>query len=331
MPATMILLQCPRADTIRQEFLPFERSAEVNAIYLEEVCKSFGDVRAVDGLSIGVPAGSIYGFLGPNGAGKTTTIRMIMNIIRPDSGKISIFGDGVTALAKSRIGYMPEERGLYRKMTVRKVLAYFGVLKGVSTSKIDGSAAQWLEQIGLADWADKKVEELSRGMHQKLQFAVTVINEPELLILDEPFSGLDPVNQDLLKDIISKMREEGKTIIFSTHVMHEAEQLCDYILLINKGRTVVNGRLEQIRSQHKSGTVLVEIEGEASFIERLPIVSEVKRVGQRFEISLAEGADSQQLLRILVERVRVRAFEVKVPSLHEIFVKLVGKDDGKNS
>jgi len=303
----------------------------MDAILLEDVCKSFGEVRAVDGLSVRVPAGSVYGFLGPNGAGKTTTIRMIMNIIRPDSGDISIFGDGAATGGKARTGYMPEERGLYRKMTVRKVLAYFGAIKGMTKVKLSRCVPQWLERVGLEDWADKKVEELSRGMHQKLQFAVTGINDPELMILDEPFSGLDPVNQDLLKDIISRMRDEGKTIVFSTHVMHEAERLCDFILLINKGKLVVDGRLDEIRSRQKSHAVSVELEGETGFIERLPMVTRTKREGRRIDISLKEDADPQELLRVLVERVRVQAFEVKVPSLHEIFVNLVGASDAEDS
>ena len=303
----------------------------MDAILLEQVCKSFGEVCAVENLCVGVPTGSIYGFLGPNGAGKTTTLRMIMNIIRPDSGYIKIFGDGTSACARTRIGYMPEERGLYRKMTVGKVLTYFGAIKGLTAAELARCVPQRLEQIGLASWADKKVEELSRGMHQKLQFAVTVINDPELVILDEPFSGLDPVNQDLLKDIIAQMRDEGKTIVFSTHVMHEAEQLCDFILLINKGKPVLDGRLDQIRTQHKSHAVLAELQGDTSFIETLPMVTGVERQGRRLDIVLSKDADPQDLLRALVGRVRVQQFEVKLPSLHEIFVSLVRKDNAKDS
>jgi len=318
----------------------------MDAIILENVSKSFGEVRAVDELNVRVPAGSVYGFLGPNGAGKTTTIRMIMNIIQPDSGKIKIFDDGTTAQGpisrgqvKNRIGYMPEERGLYRKMKVSKVLAYFGTIKGLTAGELSSRVPQWLQQVGLSDWADKKVEDLSRGMHQKLQFAVTVINDPDLVILDEPFSGLDPVNQDLLRDIISQMKDEGKTIVFSTHVMHEAEQLCDFILLINKGKSVLDGRLDEIRSAHKSGAVSVELEGDTSFIRMLPIVKGIESKGRRMEISLEDSADPQDLLKALVSRVRVKAFEVKVPSLHEIFVSLVarpeqgrrGKDNAEDS
>jgi len=303
----------------------------MNAVSLEGVCKSFGRVRAVDNLGVNVPTGSIYGFLGPNGAGKTTTIRMIMNIIRPDSGRIGIFGDSSIERAKSRIGYMPEERGLYRKMKVAKVLSFFGAVKGLSASHLIRAVPYWLQRVELTDWANKKVEELSRGMHQKLQFVVTVINEPDLVILDEPFSGLDPVNQDLLRDIILQMRKAGKTVVFSTHVMHEAEQLCDFILLINKGKSVLDGRLDEIRSRHGSGAVSVELEGDTSFVRALPMVKTAEIQGQRMEISLSEKADTQDLLKALVGRVRVKAFEVKKPSLHEIFVRLVGKDNGKNS
>jgi ABC-2 type transport system ATP-binding protein len=230
----------------------------MDAAVLSDVCKSFGEIHAVHDLSVKVPVGSIYGFLGPNGAGKTTTLRMIMNIIRPDSGWLSLLAGRSVEQAKNRIGYMPEERGLYRKMTVRKVLTYFGAIKGVTAAELARRVPEWLERVDLAEWADKKVEELSRGMHQKLQFVVTVINDPELLILDEPFSGLDPLNTDLLKSIILEMRQEGKTVIFSTHVMHEAEKLCDSILLINKGKVILDDRLAQIQLQQRSHAVSVD-------------------------------------------------------------------------
>jgi ABC-2 type transport system ATP-binding protein len=303
----------------------------MDAVAIKDVCKSFGEVHAVTSLNVTVPAGSIYGFLGPNGAGKTTTIRMIMNIIRPDSGNIELFSGDPVERAKSRIGYMPEERGLYRKMTVRKVLTYFGAIKNVSVLDLGRRVPRWLERLDLGKWADKKVEELSRGMHQKLQFAVTAINEPELLILDEPFSGLDPLNTDLLKSIIVQMRKEGKTVIFSTHVMHEAEKLCDFIVLINKGKAIVDDTLANIRSRHKSHAVSVQIEGNTDFVRDLPGVRAIERDADRLVITLEENADSQQLLRSLIERTRVQAFELKVPSLHEIFIDLVGKSDAEDS
>jgi len=258
-----------------------------------------------------------------------------MNIIRPDAGSISVFGNNLTEQAKSNIGYMPEERGLYRKMTVSGILAFFGALKGLSSSELGRVVPAWLKRIELSDRANKKVEDLSRGMHQKLQFAATIINEPDLLILDEPFSGLDPLNLDLLKDIILEMRGKGKTIIFSTHDMHGAETLCDYILLINKGKIILDGKLSDIRSQKASNAVIVGVEGdpaspkgfaEAStgFIKTLPMVTKVEQQQNMLEITLVEGADPQELLKAIVGKMRVRKFEVKMPSLHEIFVTLVG-------
>ena len=303
----------------------------MDAVLLNSVHKSFGEVLAVNNLSVKVPTGSIYGFLGPNGAGKTTTLRMIMNIIRPDSGSIEIFGNSSVEQTKARIGYMPEERGLYRKMAVNKVLAYFGAIKGMPADELTRSVPHWLDRVDLTNWASKKVEELSRGMHQKLQFAVTAINEPELLILDEPFAGLDPINTDLLKAIMLEMRDEGKTVIFSTHVMHEAEKVCDSILLINKGQAVLDDNLAHIQSQRASHVVSVELEGDTGFIEKLPMVTAVETNGNHLEISLSDSADTQQLLQSLIERVRVQRFEVKVPSLHEIFVELVGKGNAEDS
>jgi ABC-2 type transport system ATP-binding protein len=293
------------------------------ALVIEGVSKGFGDVRAVDNLSARLPAGCIYGFLGPNGAGKTTTIRMIMNIIGPDSGSIAVLGKNSVALDKNRIGYMPEERGLYRKMTVRGVLAYLGAIKGMKRGECSSRIDSLLDEMGLADWSGKKVEELSRGMQQKIQFAATVINEPELLILDEPFSGLDPINLELLKGIMLRFRDSGKTVIFSTHMMEQAEQLCDYLLLINKGRKVIDGTLESVRSEYRSDVVRVELEGDTSFVSGLPVVSGVEKEGEKLEIVLEPGTDSQDFLKAVIPKARVRAFEVKVPSLHEIFISLV--------
>jgi ABC-2 type transport system ATP-binding protein len=304
----------------------------MDALELNGVCKTFGQVRAVDNLTAKIPAGSIYGFLGPNGAGKTTTLRMIMNIIRPDAGSISVFGKNLTEQAKSHIGYMPEERGLYRKMTVRGILGFFGALKGLTSSELAGVVPAWLKRIELSDRANKKVEDLSRGMHQKLQFAATIINEPDLLILDEPFSGLDPLNLDLIKGIILDMRDKGKTVIFSTHDMHGAETLCDYILLINKGKIILDGKLGDIRSQKASNAVIVEVEAEANtgFIKTLPMVTNVVQQKNTLEITLGKGTDPQDLLKAIVGRVRVQKFEVKRPTLHEIFVTLVGASNAEN-
>ena len=296
----------------------------MQAIELDNVCKSFGSVRAVDGLSMRVPQGCVYGFLGPNGAGKTTTLRMIMDIIRPDSGTIRLFDAPASTPARRRVGYMPEERGLYRKMTVAAVLHYFGSLKGMTAGQLRQRISEWLGRVDLADYANKKVEELSRGMHQKLQFVVTVINDPDLVILDEPFSGLDPVNQDLLREIIGGMRHAGKTVLFSTHIMHEAEELCDFLVLINRGRVVVDGTLDQIRAGHEVHVISIELEGDAAFVRTLPMVQTVEPNGRRLDVQLRDGADPQDLLRALIEQARVQAFEIKQPTLHEIFVRLVG-------
>jgi ABC-2 type transport system ATP-binding protein len=295
------------------------------------VCKSFGSVRAVDGLSVRVPQGSVYGFLGPNGAGKTTTLRMVMDIIRPDRGTVRLLGQHGSTLPRQCVGYMPEERGLYRKMTVTRVLSYFGSLKGLTSADLKSQVSQWLERLSLTEHAGKKVEELSRGLHQKLQFAVTVINDPELLVLDEPFAGLDPVNQDLLWEIIDRMRQEGKTVLFSTHAMHEAEQLCDFLILINRGKVVVDGTLASIRAGHRSNSVLLELEGDSAFVAALPMVQRVKPDGSRLEVRLRDKADPQDLLKALAERARVQAFEIKQPSLHEIFVRLVGENHAEDS
>jgi len=304
------------------------RDTTMDALVIENVSKSFGAVRAVDDLSVRVPAGSIYGFLGPNGAGKTTTLRMVMDIICPDSGRIQILSETSGGQSKSKVGYMPEERGLYRKMKVRAILSYLGAIKGMGRGELALEIPKWLDAVGLGEWADKTVEGLSRGMQQKLQFVATAINDPDILILDEPFAGLDPVNLDLLKEIMLRMRDEGKTVVLSTHVMDQAERLCDFILLINKGKKVIDGTLDQIRSRYDSDVVSVELEGDTSFITDLPIVKSATRAGRRLEIALNENADTQELLQALAGRARVRAFEVKVPSLHEIFVDLAGENDG---
>ncbi|MBN2294607.1 MAG: ATP-binding cassette domain-containing protein [Pirellulales bacterium] len=299
----------------------------MDTLSLDDVTKEFGSVRAVDGLSARIPAGSIYGFLGPNGAGKTTTLRMVMNIISPDSGRIEVLGHCSKEGVSERIGYMPEERGLYRKMKVRAVLSYFGTLKGMKRRDLVPEIARWLDDVGLAASADQRVEDLSRGMQQKLQFVVTAISDPDLLILDEPFSGLDPVNLELMRDIMLRMREAGKTVIFSTHMMEQAEKLCDFILLIDKGKKIIDGTLDEIRSTYPRSSIMAELEGETDFVTALPMVRGMEHDGRKLEITLTEDGDPQDLLRGLVEKVRVRSFEEKVPSLHEIFVDLVRGHD----
>ncbi|MCX5772790.1 MAG: ATP-binding cassette domain-containing protein [Candidatus Hydrogenedentes bacterium] len=297
----------------------------MDALVVENVVKSFGAARAVDGLSFSVPRGSICGFLGPNGAGKTTTIRMAMDIIRPDSGRLTLL-DGLTpADARSGVGYMPEERGLYPKMRVGRVLSYIARIKGIKPREIEGRIRSWLDRVGLAECVGKKVEELSRGMQQKIQFIAAAIHDPDILILDEPFASLDPINADLLKDILLGFKSAGKTVLFSTHIMEQAEQLCDHIVLIHKGRNVLCGTLESIRGQFPADSVDVELEGDPGFLAALPQVKSVARVDGGLRITLREGADDQQLLAQMLDRVRIRRFELTVPSLHQIFILAVGE------
>jgi ABC-2 type transport system ATP-binding protein len=311
-----------------------------SAVVLDGVSKSFGGVRAVQGLSARVPAGTIYGFLGPNGAGKTTMIRMIMDILRPDGGRIEVLGAASARLAKDRVGYMPEERGLYPRMKIRNVLAFLAALKGVPKAEIPGRLDRWLKAMDLSGWQHKEVRELSRGMQRRLEFIAAVISDPELIVMDEPFAGLDPVNLDLVKDTILGLRAAGKTIILSTHLMEQAETLCDRILLINRGVKVLDGSLDEIRAPYESDAVVVELEGESGFLESLPMVRSVAQAPSpvldsaqpgaavphtKLTIELREKGRDQELLAALVGKVRVRAFEIKRPSLHEIFVRVAGE------
>lgn len=296
------------------------------AIELEHVNKSFKTLRAVEDVSFNVPSGCIFGFLGPNGAGKTTTIRMIMNIITPDSGDIRVMGQRSTDNAKESIGYMPEERGLYRKMTVRGALEFLGAVKGMNRRALAEAIPRWLEKVNLSEKANMKVEELSKGMQQNLQFVATVINNPPVLILDEPFSGLDPVNTEIMKNIFLDYKKEGGTIIFSTHMMEKAEQICDFILLINKGKKIIEGTLDEVRAGYSSEKYPMDVEGDGAFFAQLPLIKSAQPAGRAWEVELHDGADSQDLLRAVVEKTRIRSFEEKVLSLHEIFIRLVGDD-----
>ena len=294
-----------------------------HALELRNVTKSFGAVRAVRSLSARIPSGSIYGFLGPNGAGKTTTLRMIMDVFRPDRGDIRVLGRRAAHQAKDRVGYLPEERGLYPDMTVEGVLTFLGRLKGLSAGQAREAALEWIRELDLSAWKDREVQDLSRGMEQRVEFAAAVLHSPELIILDEPFSGLDPLNLDLIKSLIGRLRQQGRTVLLSTHMMERAEDLCDYILLINKGRKVLDGTLDEVRSAEGPPTVEVELDGGDEFVEALPMVSAVTRQGSRLEIILEDHADDQSLLRALVERSRVRLFRLKSPSLHEVFIRAV--------
>jgi len=295
-----------------------------SAVSLRNLVKTFGQHRAVDGVSLEIPRGHIYGLIGPNGAGKTTTIRMILDIIRPDSGEVVVLGTPAGDQVKDRVGYLPEERGLYRKTKVLEMLGYQGSLRGASPAAARKEASEWLDRLDLADWKGRKVEDLSKGMQQKVQFIGAVLGKPELLILDEPFSGLDPVNQNAFKDLMLELNRNGATIIFSTHQMDTAEKLCKEIALINKGKIVLNGSLSQIKSRFGKNSVMVEFDGDGSFLQGLPGVARVDDYGQYREVRLRDGADPQALLRAAVERVTVRRFEIMEPTLHNIFIEQVG-------
>lgn len=294
-----------------------------HSLVLESITKRFGDFTAVDNLSLLIPRGSIYGFLGPNGAGKTTTIRMIMSIIYPDEGRISVLGHPRAEEIKDRLGYLPEEKGLYKKMKAGEIIAYFGRLKGLSKIDAKARARDLLNRYGLPEWFDSRCEALSKGMGQKVQILASLVHNPELVILDEPFSGLDPVNVELMRDLILDLKREGKTVIFSTHVMEQAEQICDFIFLINKGKKVLDGPLSEVR---KSGgeAIKLDYDGDGSILHRLPGVSRVNDAGKTAEIFLEDGTDPQEILRALVDKLTIRKFDLSEPSLHEIFVRAVG-------
>ncbi|MGB6947343.1 MAG: ATP-binding cassette domain-containing protein [Bryobacteraceae bacterium] len=292
------------------------------AVEISEITKVFQFVTAVDRLSLSVPEGSIYGFIGPNGSGKSTTMRMIANILYPDSGTIRVFGQQRTGTRSGEIGYLPEERGVYRKMKVRALLEFHGELRGGRNVTAEVNA--WLDRLGLANRAEDKVETLSKGMSQKVQFIATVIPEPKLLILDEPFTGLDPVSADSIRAAILEMRKRGCTIILSTHDMSVAESLCDSIFMIFRGKKVLDGSLASIQSSYGSDTIRVEVAGGCSMLGGLPGIERIKDLGQVQELRMAPGCDPQEVLRTLVARTRVTEFAVIQPSLHDIFVRIAG-------
>jgi len=291
-----------------------------HAVILRNVTKTFGAHTAVDGLNLSVPAGSIYGFIGPNGSGKTTTLRMIMRILHPDRGEIEVLGQQSRTAATDQVGYLPEERGLYKQMKVRDVLSFYAELKGMRNAK--AAINSWLERLGLAAWADKQVQALSKGMSQKVQFIAAVVTRPELVLLDEPFSGLDPVNMDVLRDAILSLRREGTTVIFSTHDMAVAEKMCDAIFMIYKGQKVLDGTLGAIQDTHGADTIRVRLGNGSPTLNELPGVASVADFGQVQELRLSSGADPQYVLTALMDRGPILHFEVTRPSLHDIFVRI---------
>ncbi|MCP5049750.1 MAG: ATP-binding cassette domain-containing protein [bacterium] len=297
---------------------------------LDRLVKDFDGKRAVDDISLKLKRGEILGLLGPNGAGKTTTLRMILNIIAPDSGSIKILGEHFSEKLKERIGFLPEERGLYRKMKVSETLLFFGRLKGMTRDKIKEKGAELLKQFDLEGYYDKKVEELSKGMAQKLQFITTILHSPELLILDEPFSGLDPVNIELVKDIILQKRREGITIIFSTHLMAYAEKIVDGVVLINNGKKVIDGTLPKVKADFGAQYIKVKYEGNAGFVSSLDYVKSVRDYGNEMEIEPEDINQKDQLLKDLIGKVSISGFEVTEPSLNHIFIRKVNEGNEEN-
>jgi ABC-2 type transport system ATP-binding protein len=290
---------------------------------LDKVCKSYGEKRAVHRLSLEIPRGSIYGFLGPNGAGKTTTIRSIMNIILPDSGEITLAGRPLDLSMRDRIGYLPEERGLYRKMKCVDQLVYLARLKSVPRAVARTRARDWLGRLGLSEYADRKVDALSKGMQQKIQFAATFISEPDLVILDEVFSGLDPLNIELLRDMIVEQKQRGTTIVFSTHMLAEAERICDAICLIEGGEVILDGSLPKVRADFPLRSVRVAWEGDPEPPADLPGVIHRELHEGSWRLTLNEGADPQALLPRLQAFGTLTLFSANRPSLNEIFLAAV--------
>ena len=293
---------------------------------VENVTKRFGDFTAVENLSFDVRAGRVFGFLGPNGAGKTTTIRMIVGITAPDEGKIELFGEKVSSEIQNRIGYLPEERGLYKKMKVQDQLRYFAALKGVSQNEADKQIDFWLDRMKLSEWKKKKTTDLSKGMSQKIQFVATVLHNPDLLILDEPFSGLDPVNVEFLIEVVAELKAQSKTIIFSTHLMETAERLCDDIILINKSRKVIGGPLREVKESFSKNLIALRCVGGENVLSDKTLVAKIIEHADEKEIELAEKSDAQVLLKKLIEAgAAIAKFEQIEPSLNDIFIEKVGK------
>ncbi|MBN2618600.1 MAG: ATP-binding cassette domain-containing protein [Spirochaetales bacterium] len=292
-------------------------------IELKNISKSYDSIDAVKGVSFSTEKGQIFGLLGPNGAGKSTTIKMIMGILNPDSGEILFDGRPLKKVDKDKIGYLPEERGIYKKLTVREFILYFGMLKGKSRDQLDVELERWLTFFGLHEWSLKKTEELSKGMSQKVQFITSIIHDPDIVILDEPFSGLDPLSMDKLREAILILKDKGKTIIFSTHVMDQAEKICSDIVIINKGSAIVSGSLSKIKSSYGSNSVVVEYDGDGSFIKNINGVKSVINYPRYVEVELEDDSFCNSFLQEVVGKLTIRKFEKVVPSLHKIFINSV--------
>jgi ABC-2 type transport system ATP-binding protein len=305
------------------------------AIALTGVTKTFGGTRAVDGLDLVIPRGALYGFIGPNGAGKTTSIRMIMSILFPDSGELTVLGSASALDAKDRIGYLPEERGVYRKMRVAAYLSFIGQLKGVPAGEVAGRARKLVERVGLAGVETKKCEELSKGMLQKIQFVAAIIHEPDLVILDEPFSGLDPVSMRLLRDLIVAENRRGATILFSTHVMPQAEEICDHVVMIHRGRKVLDEPAAAIRRRHDARTLVFEpLDGSADVgarVRALPDVEWCEATDHGYEVRLRAGTDASAGMHRLTAALPVARIEIKRPTLEDVFIELVTQDTGSTA
>jgi ABC-2 type transport system ATP-binding protein len=305
------------------------------ALEIRGVSKRYAAHTAVRDLSLAVPRGTVYGLLGPNGAGKTTTIRMILNVIAPDTGSITVLGaSNRDASIQNRVGYLPEERGLYKKMVVRDVLRFLAELKGVSKKDADRAIDEWLERLTLRtpekDWGKAKVDELSRGMQQKVQFIGTLLHDPDMVILDEPFSGLDPINAQAMKDTVVELRRRGKTVIFSTHLMDNAERLCDSVCIIAGGDKVLDGTVASVKAENAGRTIALALDGGANtavmaVLNDRALVERVDDNTRYFEVELTPGGDSQQLLqRLVAAGANIARFERVQPSLHQIFLQRVG-------
>ena len=296
----------------------------MDAVHLDKVRKTYDHFVAVDDLSFRIAPGAIFGLLGPNGAGKTSTLRMMIGITAPDSGTVHLFGETFRRQHLRRVGYLPEERGLYKKMKVRELLVFLAEVRGVSAAEAGRRAQQWCERLEIAEWLPKKVEELSKGMQQKIQFIAALLHEPELIIMDEPFGGLDPVNTALLKDVLLELKQRGRTILFSTHRMDQVERLCDAICLVNHGRPVLEGNLREIKARYGKNQVHIAYEGDGDFLRTSSLVAAANDYGNYVEVQLKPGADAQELLRLAAARARVTRFELAEPSLEQIFIDVVG-------